>query len=205
MSTRPGTTTVVMVIDVQKAVMESAWDSDGVVARIRALIRRARSKQVPIVFVQHHDLDGDGLARGTDGWKFVEAVAPRDDDMLVEKNYPDSFADTELAGILAELGAGHLVIAGAQTDACIRATAHRALAEGYDVTLVEDCHTTEDATFDVWWCPQSRSSSTPTCACGRSPIRARCRRWRRMTRCGSSSPSASESSGAHSRLDCLVS
>jgi len=147
-STRPGTTTVVMVIDVQRAVMESAWDRDGVVARIRALIRRARSKQVPIVFVQHHDLDGDGLARGTDGWKFVEAVAPRDDDMLVEKNYPDSFADTELAGILAELGAGHLVIAGAQTDACIRATAHRALAEGYDVTLVEDCHTTEDATFD---------------------------------------------------------
>ena len=36
--------------------------------------------------------------------------------------------------------------AGAQTDACIRATLHSALVRGYDATLVSDAHTTEDIT-----------------------------------------------------------
>jgi nicotinamidase-related amidase len=38
------------------------------------------------------------------------------------------------------------VVAGAQTDACIRSTLHGALARGYDATLVSDAHTTEDLT-----------------------------------------------------------
>jgi len=39
-----------------------------------------------------------------------------------------------------------LVVAGAQTDACIRSTLHGALVGGYDATLVSDAHTTEDQT-----------------------------------------------------------
>ncbi|MBN1091792.1 isochorismatase family protein [Blastococcus sp. TML/M2B] len=39
---------------------------------------------------------------------------------------------------------GRLLVTGAQTDACIRATLHGALVRGYDTTLVEDAHTTED-------------------------------------------------------------
>ena len=36
------------------------------------------------------------------------------------------------------------MISGAQTNACVRATTYRAAGEGYDVTLVQDAHTTED-------------------------------------------------------------
>ena len=39
---------------------------------------------------------------------------------------------------------GSLVVAGAQTDFCIRSTLHGALARGYDAVLVADAHTTED-------------------------------------------------------------
>jgi nicotinamidase-related amidase len=39
---------------------------------------------------------------------------------------------------------GHLVVSGTQTDGCIRSTLHGALVRGYDATLVEDAHTTED-------------------------------------------------------------
>jgi Isochorismatase family len=39
---------------------------------------------------------------------------------------------------------GRLVVTGAQTDACVRATLHGAFVRGYDVTLVGDAHTTED-------------------------------------------------------------
>ena len=44
-----------------------------------------------------------------------------------------------------------LVVVGAQTDACIRATLHGALVRGYDATLVSDAHTTED--LSAWGAP----------------------------------------------------
>ncbi len=48
--------------------------------------------------------------------------------------------------MLSDLGVGRLVVAGAQTDACIRSTLHGALVRGYDAILVGDAHTTEDLT-----------------------------------------------------------
>ena len=53
--------------------------------------------------------------------------------------------------MLAELGVGRLVVAGAQTDECIRSTLHGAIVRGYDATLVSDAHTTEDQT--AWGAP----------------------------------------------------
>jgi len=49
---------------------------------------------------------------------------------------------------LARLGATHVVLAGAATNWCIRATAYGALERGYDVTLVKDAHTTETMELD---------------------------------------------------------
>ena len=40
------------------------------------------------------------------------------------------------------MGATHVVLAGAATNWCIRATAYGALDRGYDLTLIEDAHTT---------------------------------------------------------------
>jgi hypothetical protein len=53
--------------------------------------------------------------------------------------------------VLAERAVGRLIVAGAQTDACIMATLHGAIVRGYDITLVEDAHTTEDLT--EWGAP----------------------------------------------------
>jgi nicotinamidase-related amidase len=144
MSTQ-GDRTALVVIDVQNAVVENAWDRDGVVSRIATLIGRARDEQVPVVFVQH---ENDPEERGTHGWQFVDAVAPRAGDIVIAKQYPDAFVETDLAATLEDLDVGHLVIAGAQTDGCIRATFHRSLVEGYDVTLVADCHTTDDRALE---------------------------------------------------------
>ena len=65
--------------------------------------------------------------------------------------YPDSFEDTTLESVLSGLAVGRLVVAGAQTDECIRSTLHGAIARGYDATLVGDAHTTEDLT--EWGAP----------------------------------------------------
>jgi nicotinamidase-related amidase len=125
----------------QKGVVGDALNRDGVIANISTLVDKARIEAVPVVWVQHSD---GGLPKGSAEWEYVPDLQRHDDEPLVHKHYGDSFDDTELETILAELGVGRLVVTGAQTDACIRSTLHGALVRGYDATLVEDAHTTED-------------------------------------------------------------
>lgn len=141
-----GDETILLVVDVQNGVVEDGWDRDGVLERLATLIGRARADGVPVVYIQHES--GGDLEPGTEAWRIHERVAPRDGEPVVAKRYNDAFADTTLPELLQNLGAGHLVIAGAQTDACIRATTHRAMGLGYDVTLAADCHTTDDRSWD---------------------------------------------------------
>jgi hypothetical protein len=91
--------------------------------------------------VQHSD---DQLLPGSESWQYVPEVVRRDSEPVVHKGYGDSFEDTDLETLLAERGVGRLIVAGAQTDECIRSTLHGAFVRGYDVTLVSDAHTTED-------------------------------------------------------------
>ncbi len=133
--------TALLVIDVQKGVVASAHDRDGVIANIGTLIDRARAENVPVIWVQHSD---EELQRGSESWEYVPELVRRDDEPLVHKTYGDSFEDTDLEARLAERGVGRLVVTGAQTDACIRSTLHGAIARGYDATLVGDAHTAED-------------------------------------------------------------
>ena len=140
--------TALLVVDVQKGVVAGNHDRDAVVANIGSLVEKARREQVPVVWVQHND---EGLARETDEWRIVPELDPDEAEPLVEKSYGDSFEDTTLEAVLTNLGVGRLVVAGAQTDACIRSTLHGALVRGYDATLVSDAHTTEDQT--PWGAP----------------------------------------------------
>jgi nicotinamidase-related amidase len=140
--------TALLVVDVQRGVVEGAHGRDAVVANVGSLVEKARREQVPVVWVQHSD---EQLARGSDDWRIVPELSPDDAEPLVEKNYGDAFEDTTLETVLSGLGIGRLVVVGAQTDACIRSTLHGALVRGYDATLVSDAHTTEDLT--PWGAP----------------------------------------------------
>ena len=144
MTTLPDrTNTALLVIDVQNGVVDGAHDRDGVVTRIESLVERARHADVPVIWVQHIDED---LPEGSEAWQYVPELTRHDDEPLVPKRYGDSFEDTDLEERLAELGVGHLIVTGAQTDQCIRSTLHGAIARGYDATLVGDAHTTVDFT-----------------------------------------------------------
>ena len=141
LSDRPNT--ALMVVDVQNGVVVGGHDRDSVVGNIGALVDRARAEQVPVVWVQHSD---DGLEQGSDDWQIVDELSPGEEEPVVQKHYGDSFEATDLEDVLAARGVGRVVVTGAQSDACIRATLHGALVRGYDVTLVGDAHTTEDLT-----------------------------------------------------------
>jgi nicotinamidase-related amidase len=133
--------TALLVIDVQNDVVGGAWHRDEVVANINTLLTKARSQDVPVIWVQHSD---EGLVRDSEGWQYVPELVRHDGEPLVHKSYGDSFEGTELESLLAERGVGRLVVSGAQSDACIRSTIHGGFTRGYDVTLVSDAHTTED-------------------------------------------------------------
>ena len=135
-------------IDVQNGVVQGAYERDAVVANVGNLVEKARRQRVSIVWVQHSD---EQLARGSATWRIVPELTPGADEALVEKNYGDSFEDTNLEAVLSGLGVGRLIVVGAQTDACIRSTLHGALVRGYDAILVSDVDTTEDQT--EWGAP----------------------------------------------------
>jgi nicotinamidase-related amidase len=140
--------TALLVVDVQNDVVAAAHNRDGVIANIAVLVDKARAAKVPVVWVQH---SSDNMPEGSDGWRYVRELPQQESEPVVHKRYPDSFEETDLEDVLAKRTVGHLVVAGAQTDECIRATLHGAIVRGYDATLVSDAHTTEDLT--EWGAP----------------------------------------------------
>jgi nicotinamidase-related amidase len=140
--------TALVVIDVQRGVVDEAVRRDEVVANIGVLVDQARSAGVPVVWVQHSD---DELTQGSDAWQYVPELVRAGTEPLVPKSHGDSFEGTELEQVLAAAGIGHLVVAGAESDACIRSTIHGAFTRGYDVTLVGDAHTAGDKS--AWGAP----------------------------------------------------
>lgn len=146
MTTLPGRPRqALLVIDVQRGVVHDAADRDGVVARIDALVERARSGSIPVVWVQHNEAE---MPIGSEDWELWPGLSVGDGESRVDKQFRNSFEGTDLEDVLAHLGVGHLVLCGAQTNNCVRHTLHGALDRGYDVTLVEDAHTTSDARWD---------------------------------------------------------
>lgn len=137
------TNRALLVVDVQHEVVDEAHDRDAVVARIVDLVGRARAADVPVVWVQHHD---EGLERHTPEWEWLDGLGPRDGERLVEKEFGDSFAGTDLDTVLTDLDVGRFTLVGAASEQCIRCTLHGGVIRGYDVDLVQGAHTTTDLT-----------------------------------------------------------
>lgn len=136
---REGNGTAVLVVDVQVGVMQNAWDCDRIISNVAIVVERARQHNVPVIWVQHSD---DELSHGSPAWAWVPELVPADGEPRIDKHFNSSFEDSGLDQELERLGITHLVLAGAATNWCIRATAYGALDRGYDLTLVQDAHTT---------------------------------------------------------------
>ena len=93
-----------------------------------------------MIWVQHSNKE---LPEGSVQWQWVPELVPARGEASIHKKFNSSFEQTSLDSELATLGATHIVLAGAATNWCIRATAYAALDRGYDLTLVEDAHTTD--------------------------------------------------------------
>lgn len=142
---REGQRSVLLVVDMQVGVVAPAWEAERAVANAALVVRRAREAGVPVIWVQHHD---EELPQGSAAWQWVPSLAPQEGELRVHKQHNSAFEATPLEAELARLGVTHLVLAGAATNWCIRATAYAALERGYDLTLVGDAHTTRDTPLE---------------------------------------------------------
>ena len=137
--------TALLVIDVQNGMFMEAdpvYDSQGLLERIGGLIDKARASGTPVIYVQHNEGEGEPLETNSEGWGIHPMVAPVDGDIIIQKHTPDSFHETNLHAELAKLGIARVVAVGVQTDLCIDATCNRASRLGYQVTVVQDGHST---------------------------------------------------------------
>lgn len=135
----------VLVIDVQQALCfgdQGAFESERVIDRINLLSARARQAGAPVIMIQHED--AGMLARDSEGWALAQGLVVEASDLVMAKTATDSFHKTALQSALAARGVTQLVICGLQSDFCVDTTTRRALALGFEVTLVSDAHSTCD-------------------------------------------------------------
>lgn len=148
-------TTALVIIDLQKDILQGLGSAerqpvldrmvDAVAARMGKLQQAAHAAKVPVVVVQHDGAPTHRLGKGKPGWELRPEIAPGDGDALVHKQASDSFFETDLDAVLKAKGVTHIVLGGCMSQYCVDTTARRAVTLGYDVTLVEDGHTTADA------------------------------------------------------------
>ena len=143
-----------LVIDVQVGTIypEDPLDA-AVLQNIVDLLRRARERKIPVVYMQHESLNpGDTLVPGNPDWPIHPAIAPMPGESVLHKHSSDSFHHTQLDVVLRGLGVDHIAVVGCATDYCVDTTCRSALSHGYDVTLAADGHVTgpdEDLTVEA--------------------------------------------------------
>lgn len=149
LSSRAVTQLGVMVVDVQTGLFSTdppPFEASGVIQRINQVTAAARLAGIAVVMVQHQGpVDGDWLVPATDSWKLHRDLVVAPGDLSVRKTTGDAFYKTDLEKQLRERGIESLVLAGYATEFCIDSTLRNAVSKEFEVFVVSDAHTTNDA------------------------------------------------------------
>ncbi len=128
-----------VLIDCQNTYTRGVMELEGVQAALdqaEHLLDRARTAGIPIIHIQHDAGPGSPYDIRDEIGAIVDRVAPRGDEPVVVKNYPNSFVGTDLDEQLKGLKAQNLVLAGFMTHMCVNSTARGAFNLGYAPTVV---------------------------------------------------------------------
>lgn len=153
----PGTRPALVVVDLVLAFTDPASPlacaADGAVTATAELLARFRAAGWPVVFttVVYDEAGATAAAQFLDKvpalsimtadapWVRVDPrLAPREGEPVVSKLFASSFFGTNLATMLTSAGADTVVVTGASTSGCVRATVVDAMQYGYRVVVVEE-------------------------------------------------------------------
>jgi len=139
-----------VVVDINKGFTDPAsplvCDLDETVDAIRRLLEAMRRAELPVVYTTVSYTEGDRvaakafidkvpvlltLAAGSPWTEIDERIAPRPDEPVLNKLFASAFYGTALASMLASHGCDSVIVTGASTSGCVRATVVDALQHGY--------------------------------------------------------------------------
>ena len=147
----------VVIIDIQKSHTDPASPLatsrlDEPIEKIKVLIKEARKKKIPIVYVGTQ-LRNDGAdttvaerakspvveIEKTKWVEIDERIKPEENDFYVVKKCADGFFNTPLDNILRSLGVDTVIVTGCSTSHCVRATVEHSSFLGYRTIVPKDC------------------------------------------------------------------
>jgi nicotinamidase-related amidase len=138
-----------IIIDMQVGILEDInypiFQSQKLIDNINYLIEKARRNDALIIFVRHTEVAGSPLEIHQPGWQISPYLHQQSNDLIIDKNTPDSFYETTLRDVLDQQEIKSLIITGVQTEYCIDTTCRSAFALGYGTILIEDGHSTCDS------------------------------------------------------------
>ena len=145
----------IVVVDLIRAFtderFQTAVDHPAMMEATRSLLDAARAAGVATVLVGSSyeparrdagvwelKLSHDGMEQGTAGVEFDERLGASPSDMIVWKKYPSAFFGTDLASRLVAARVDTVILAGASTSGCIRASAVDACSSGFRTIVVRE-------------------------------------------------------------------
>jgi len=145
---------VLILVDIQNDYFPGGkmelYQMDAASENAALLLSHFRDNNWPIVHIQHISVKAGASFFIPDsiGVKIHSSVLPIQDEPVVQKNFPNSFRQTNLLEILNATEINELVICGAMSHLCIDTTTRAACDLGYPVTLIHDACATRDLTFN---------------------------------------------------------
>ena len=123
--------------------MEAAGSAAG------ALLELFRNNGWPTFHIQHISVNPGAtfFLPDTPGAEIHDSVKPRSKDVLIQKNYPNSFRETDLLDSIKKTPVQQLVICGAMSHMCIDATTRAAADLGFRCTVIHDGCATRNLEF----------------------------------------------------------
>ncbi|WP_231689625.1 isochorismatase family protein [Bacillus sp. FJAT-27245] len=135
--------TALLVIDAQVGMIEGpkfgpVFEKEALLDTMKKVVDKARSESVPIIFMMDTEIASPISIES----QVHPHISPTRDDITITKKAADAFHLTTLHDYLQTLDIRHLVIMGCKTEYGVDTTCRSATTLGYDVTLVEDGHST---------------------------------------------------------------
>jgi nicotinamidase-related amidase len=146
----PGRTALI-VVDMQNDFVKEGGslvvpDAEGTIPAIRRLLDLARGSGMRVVFTQDTHTEGDPeweiwpehVREESWGWRIVDELAPREDELVIPKVRYDAFYGTHLDHYLRLWGVDTLIVCGTVASICVHYTAASAALRWYGVIVPRD-------------------------------------------------------------------
>lgn len=142
--------TALLIIDIQNDYFPGGkhplYGSEEAGENAHQVLQYTRKKGVEVIHIQHiaKNEGADFFLPDTYGAEINKVVKPVEGEMVVVKNYPNSFRETGLLKYLQKKGIKNVMICGMMTDVCVDATVRAAMDLGFKTTVIGDACATEN-------------------------------------------------------------